>query len=105
MTIPDYNENECQDGRFGIFQIHGNAAGDVAPNLWSQAPQQQNKLWILDVDGTRLVILAGYPPTSRRRTGPTSTGSSAPFKSGKPPVGLTRGVDDLLRSARSVGRL
>ena len=62
MTIPDYNENECQEGRFGIFQISGNAAGDVAPNLWSQAPQQQNKLWILDVDGTRLVILAGYPP-------------------------------------------
>ncbi len=33
-----------------------------APTLWAQAPKQQNKLWILDVDGTRLVILAGYPP-------------------------------------------
>jgi len=62
MTIPDYNENECKDGRFGIFQIRGISVGDAAPHLWAQAPKQQNKLWILGVDGTRLVILAGYPP-------------------------------------------
>jgi hypothetical protein len=62
FTIPDYNENECKEGTFGIFQVGSNPAGDTAPNLWSQAPKQQNKLWILDVDGTRLVILAGYPP-------------------------------------------
>jgi hypothetical protein len=63
ITIPGYNENECKEGKFGIFQVEGiNPAGDAAPNLWSQAPKQQNKLWILDVDGTRLVILAGYPP-------------------------------------------
>lgn len=26
-------------------------------------PEQQNEIRILDVDRTRLVILAGYPPT------------------------------------------
>ena len=33
-----------------------------APFLWAQTPKQQNEVWILDVDGTRLVILVGYPP-------------------------------------------
>jgi hypothetical protein len=61
-TVPDYNENECIEGKFGIFLIGRNLAGTAAPNLWAQAPKQQNKLWILDVDGTRQVILATYPP-------------------------------------------
>jgi hypothetical protein len=61
ITIPDYNENECKEGKFGIFLIGSNLAGDGAPSLWAQAPNQQNNLWILDVDGTRLVILAGDP--------------------------------------------
>ena len=30
--------------------------------MWAFNPKQQNEIWILDVDGTRLVILAGYPP-------------------------------------------
>ena len=61
VTIPDYNENVCKEGKFGIFLITSDLAGDAAPNLWAQAAKQQNTLWILDVDGTRLVILAGDP--------------------------------------------
>ena len=51
------------DGMFGIFwNDHNNSGRAGAPALWAQAPKQQNRLWILDVDGTRLVILAGDSP-------------------------------------------
>ncbi len=59
ITIPDYTENECKEGKFGIFLIESDLAGDAAPNLWAQAPKQQNTLWILDVDGTRLEVELG----------------------------------------------
>jgi hypothetical protein len=58
-TVPDYNPDKCTDGRFGIFQ-YDHSAG-MEPSLWAQAPKQRNRLWILDVGGTRLVILAGDP--------------------------------------------
>ena len=60
ITIPGYNENECKEGKFGILQ--GDHSSGNAPWLWAQAPKQQNKMQILDVDGTRLVILATSPP-------------------------------------------
>jgi len=56
-TFPDYNEAECTAGQFGIFQADDQSGN--APSLWAQAPHEQNRLWILDVDGTRLVIIAG----------------------------------------------
>ena len=55
-TVPDYNEDECIGGKFGILQ-HDHTSG-TAPSLWAHAPKQQERLRILDVDGTRLVILA-----------------------------------------------
>jgi hypothetical protein len=63
VTVPDYAEAECRDGLFGILRhdYHYPDGGD-APSLWAQAPEQVNKMWILDVDGTRLQILASYPP-------------------------------------------
>ena len=36
-------------------------AGEV-PNYWAQTPNQQNQVLILDVHGTRLVIVTGHPP-------------------------------------------
>jgi hypothetical protein len=63
IQIPDYDQTTCQGGKYGIFQE--NAAADLSPSLWAQAPQQQNTLSILDVDGTRLVILSG---TARNAT-------------------------------------
>jgi len=58
-TVPDYDENECIGDGFGIFH-EDHMSGD-APTLVAQTPKQENRLWILDVGGTRLVILAGGP--------------------------------------------
>jgi len=54
-TVPDYDEDECIGGKFGILQ-HDHTSG-MAPSLWAHSPKQQERLSILDVDGTRLVIL------------------------------------------------
>jgi len=59
-TVPDYKEAECIADRFGIFREDNGEVG-AAPNIWAQAPRQRNRLWILDVNGTRLVILAWDP--------------------------------------------
>ena len=61
-TVPDYDPDECQDGRFGLFREDQPEDGSVAPNLWAQAPHQRNEFRILDVRGTRLVVGLGYPP-------------------------------------------
>ena len=58
-TVPDYNEDECVGGKFGILQADHTSG--LAPSLWAHAPNQQERLWILDVGGTRLVILASDP--------------------------------------------
>ena len=61
FTVPNFNEDQCKDGRYGIWQ-EAIAIGDGGPNYWAQGPNQHNQVWILDVDGTRLVILASYFP-------------------------------------------
>ena len=60
FTVPDYNKTDCPDGDFKLM-----ASGNGA---WSaQGPNQHNQLWILDVNGTRLVIVAfSFPDTSPR---------------------------------------
>jgi basic membrane lipoprotein Med (substrate-binding protein (PBP1-ABC) superfamily)/DNA-binding SARP family transcriptional activator len=63
LIVPDYNQDECRDGRFGLWTEAGQGTG--GPNRWAQGPGQQLQLWILDVDGTRLVINASsFPNTS-----------------------------------------
>lgn len=59
-TVPDYNEDDCTEGRFGIVREDGFAS--PGPNLWAQVPRQQNQIRILDVNGTRLVIITTYLP-------------------------------------------
>ncbi len=61
-TVPNYDPAACRDGRFGLFQEDGRPRPGGAPELWAQTPGQRGELSILDVDGTRLVINAGYPP-------------------------------------------
>ena len=60
FTVPDYNADECRGGKYGIWQAPG--AVDRAPTLWAQGPNAHSQVWILDVDGTRLVINAAYFP-------------------------------------------
>lgn len=62
LTAPDYDVTECTDGRFGILQDGNAPSPDASPHLWAHAPRQVNTMWILDVDGSRLQILSGYPP-------------------------------------------
>ncbi len=65
FTVPEYEPNTCQDGTFALLQADNagtNTAQGGAPNYWAQAPNQQNQAFILDVDGTRLVIFTASPP-------------------------------------------
>jgi len=59
-TVPDYNKDECKEGKFGLFKEPH--SGTDGPNMSARAPEQENKILTLDVDGTRVVILATYPP-------------------------------------------
>ena len=60
FTVPNYNEDQCRDGRYAIWQepvAHG-----TSPAYFAQGPDAHHQVWILDVDGTRLVVAAWYFP-------------------------------------------
>ena len=62
-TVPDYptvidpatgeEQAECANDQFALWTER---YGGLGPNFWAQVPAQQNRQWIIDVDGTRLVI-------------------------------------------------
>ncbi len=56
FTVPDYNTQDCPYGDFKLTKSWD--GGDY----WAQGPNQHHQLWILDVNGTRLVITATYFP-------------------------------------------
>jgi hypothetical protein len=56
FTVPDYDDAECAYGTFKLLN-----EGPFA-DWWAQGPNQHNKLWILDVNGTRVVIIGAYFP-------------------------------------------
>ena len=61
FTVPDYNKDggDCPYGDFKLLEAVGGGA------YWAQGPNQHHQLWILDVNGTRLVIAAtDFPNTS-----------------------------------------
>ena len=61
FTIPDYDEADCAYGDFMLLE-HVDTPGD---GYWVQGPNQTHQLRILDIDGTRVVIIAiWYPDTS-----------------------------------------
>ena len=67
LTVPDYGETECKESKFGLWQDDGppETRAGSQPNRWAQGPNQHSQLWILDVDGTRVVIEAfSFPDTS-----------------------------------------
>jgi len=64
FTVPDYptvagapddggHNADCVGGTFVLWEATGHGPG---ASFWAQAPEQQHRLWIIDVDGTRLVI-------------------------------------------------
>lgn len=67
FTVPHYEADVCQQNKFGLWQDDGPPATrtESQPNWWAQGPNQHNQLWILDVDGTRVVIDAfSFPEIS-----------------------------------------
>ena len=64
FSVPDYptvagapddggHNADCVGGTFVLWEATGHGPG---ASFWAQAPEQQHRLWIIDVDGTRLVI-------------------------------------------------
>ena len=68
FTVPDYTDDECRDGSVSPCSKMNVMLGRVeGPNYWAQGPHAHHRLWILDVDGTRLVIGGTYfPDTSQQ---------------------------------------
>jgi hypothetical protein len=66
FTVPDYATGESLDecaggGHFMVFE----GVETPGDGYWAQGPDQHHQLWILDVDGTRVVIGATwFPDTS-----------------------------------------
>jgi DNA-binding SARP family transcriptional activator/basic membrane lipoprotein Med (substrate-binding protein (PBP1-ABC) superfamily) len=59
FTIPDYSSDERCDGKgYNLWQ-EGGGGGFT---LWSHGPNEHHQAWILDVDGTRVMIDAAYMP-------------------------------------------
>jgi len=61
-TVPNYptvagasddggRNADCAGGTFALWDEEGHS-----PSFWAQTPGQQNRQWIIDVNGTRLVI-------------------------------------------------
>ncbi len=68
FTVPDYTADECKESMFALWQEDGNqndAGLGAGVPWWGYGTNMHNQLWILDVDGTRLVINAySWPDTS-----------------------------------------
>ena len=63
LTAPDFNPDECQQNIFALWREDGQPA-DGFPARWVE-PNEHLQMWVLDVNGTRLVISAGsFPDTS-----------------------------------------
>jgi hypothetical protein len=63
FTVPDYNSSECIDNNYGLWDVPGTGNGE--PPGYSATPNEHVQMWVLDVDGTRLVISAvTFPSTT-----------------------------------------
>ena len=61
LAVPD--DTQCNGDTFGLWQIPGDDTPDE-PGSWAQGPDQHNQVWVLDGEGTGLVINAGSFPTT-----------------------------------------
>ena len=63
LTVPaDANFGDCDAGRYMVWSHPGN--GRLEDNRWAQWPGQVLRLWILDVEGRRIVIEATHSPSA-----------------------------------------
>ncbi len=62
VSIPDYQQVDCEQDKFGVMQHDNDANRGDEPTLGASAPGGRYTVQILDVDGTRLVIFVEYPP-------------------------------------------
>lgn len=53
-TLPQFDQTDCIGDKFALWTEDNGS--QVSPGFWAQVPRQQNRQWIVDVDGTRLVI-------------------------------------------------
>jgi hypothetical protein len=59
FTVPDYGVADCRDEMYLVQEK------DIDGPTYPATPTQHQKVWIIDVDGTRLVIIAlSFPSTS-----------------------------------------
>ncbi len=63
ITAPDYNPSECKERKYGLWYSSDTVSDEGRPGYWAQAPNQHLQVWVLDVEGTRLVIGAGSLPS------------------------------------------
>lgn len=67
FTVPDFTEGECTDGYFAIWQDPFHAGGGPQGPNYAAPQNAHHRLWILDADGTRLVIGGRwFPDTSQQ---------------------------------------
>jgi len=61
-SVPaDIDFSTCEDG---YFESWTSAGGSWSTGRYQQGPGQVDRLWILDIDGQRLVIDAMYMPST-----------------------------------------
>lgn len=64
LTVPDCKPKDCKEGKFGFMQHDNDFRLGDEPTIGRLAPGGRYTVQILDVDGTRLVILEDEPPNT-----------------------------------------
>ena len=85
LTVPDYASGECRANQFGLWRVPTDPSdsGD-SPGYWAQGPKQHLQTWVLDIDGTRLVISWTYLPSASPEERAALDAASASFQIGWP---------------------
>ena len=83
LTVPDYASGECRANQFGLWRVPSDPSeSSDSPGYWAQGPKQHLKTWVLDIDGTRLVIAWTYLPSASPQERAALDAASASFQIG-----------------------
>lgn len=83
LTVPDMAFDRCDAGDLRSWIAPMDAAEEGDAFYGYTGPGYREEFWILDVDGTRLMIAAGRSPARRPRTSPSCVPSSTPYGSNR----------------------